>query len=124
MLFEITKYLDVISPLLLLMFFLVKEKTSSWGDYIFLYITAQTIINGIAIIYDKVLLRENLFLYHVNCLTSVLILSGFFSSILEHKNSKNPYPLSILHFACSLWLMSPGGKVYTSSTATPSAWQV
>ncbi|QHT66114.1 hypothetical protein GXP67_05235 [Rhodocytophaga rosea] len=80
---QITKYLDILSPLILLLFVLYRGNIAFRRDYIFWFILFQTFINGISIIYDKVLLKDNLFLYHINCAFSFLILTIYFRSIFK-----------------------------------------
>jgi hypothetical protein len=53
--FQLTKYLDIISPLALLVFALLRGNIQLRRDYIFWFIMCQALINGIAIIYDKLL---------------------------------------------------------------------
>lgn len=84
MLLEITKFLDVIS-LLLLVVYLFKNQLHLKRDYIFWFILAQTLINGVANFYDKVLLENNLFLYHLNCGASFLILSIYYFHVTTMK---------------------------------------
>jgi len=86
--FQLTKYLDIISPLALLVFALLRGNIQLRRDYIFWFIMCQALINGIAIIYDKLLLKDNLFLYHINCGLSFTILTIYFISIIKLRNIK------------------------------------
>ncbi|RDC62872.1 hypothetical protein AHMF7616_01471 [Adhaeribacter pallidiroseus] len=85
MLSEITKFLDVIS-LLLVVVYLFQNQLNCKRDYIFWFILTQTIINGTANFYDKILLQNNLFLYHLNCGASFLILSIYYFRISAFKS--------------------------------------
>jgi len=89
MLSQITKFLDVISPWVLLMFFLVKVKEDLGRNYIFWFILVQTLFNTVSIVYDKILQQNNLYLYHLNCAASLLILTIYFSTILKFKQVHN-----------------------------------
>jgi hypothetical protein len=88
MLFRIPVFLDVISPLLLLVFAISGNRSGFRRDYIMWFIVAQTTLNGVALVLDLGLEWGNLFLYHINCAVSLLILSAYFSTVLGFKNSR------------------------------------
>lgn len=89
MVFELTKYLDSISPLLLVLYLLLSRTRMEKRDYLFWFLLAQTLINGYAIILDQLLDRPNLYLYHANCALSFLILSAYFRHILTFGRAKS-----------------------------------
>jgi len=89
MLSQITKFLDVISPWLLLIFFLVKIKKDLRRNYIFWFILFQTSVNTVSIVYDQYLFLSNLHFYHLNCAVSFFILTIYFSTILKFNHVHN-----------------------------------
>ncbi len=88
MLFLIPKALDVISPLLLLVFAILVNRSRPGRDYMIWFIAAQAGLNTIAYVLDQILLKSNLPLYHLNCLVSFLILSAYFSTILHFRKAR------------------------------------
>jgi hypothetical protein len=87
MFYQIPKYLDVVSPLILLLITFYRGKIKLSRDYIFWFILVQFILN----FYSKILLLQktpNLFIYNINILISFLLLSAFFWRILHLKKKK------------------------------------
>jgi hypothetical protein len=81
MLLQIPKYLDVVSPLLLLIFLFSRGNIKISRDYIFWFIIAQFVLNLIA----KILFlqgQNNLVFYNINCILSFLLISAYFWNIL------------------------------------------
>ncbi|MBA3705071.1 MAG: hypothetical protein H0W84_04010 [Bacteroidetes bacterium] len=84
MLQSILKYLDFISPSLLLLFVLTDKKVMRRRDYLFWFVVVQVLLNGTGDLLEK-LKTENLYIYHINCAISFTILSGYFRSVLNFK---------------------------------------
>ena len=82
---EIFIWLDAISPLLILLFALANKKVMWWKDCLFWFVVAQATLNSIADILDRVLNAHNLYLYHINCAISFIILSSYFKRTLTLK---------------------------------------
>ncbi len=82
---SILKYLDSISPSLLLIFILTDKKVMWRRDYLFWFIVTQVLLNGAANILEQLKI-ENLYIYHINCVVSFTVLSGYFRSLLKFKN--------------------------------------
>jgi len=78
---DVLKYLDVISPSLLLTYMLISRRETWRRDYLFGYILTQVVLNGIGNILEEKKI-ENLFIYHLNCVVSFLILSEYFRHLL------------------------------------------
>lgn len=78
-------WLDAISPLLLLLFVSVNKKVIGWKDCILLFVASQAILNSIADILDQVIDAHNLYLYHINCAVSFILLSLYFKQTLTIK---------------------------------------
>lgn len=85
---EISKYLDVVPPFLLLVFALASPQLSIRKDYIFWYLAVQTLLNTISMIIYQVYDGNNLLYYNINCVLSFLVLSAYFASILQFKDTK------------------------------------
>lgn len=83
MLVQIPKYLDVISPLLLVLFALAQGKVTSGRDYIFLFVVVQTLLNGFATVLYQLFDKPNLYIYNINCVVSFFILAAYLASILQ-----------------------------------------
>ncbi|MDF9797132.1 hypothetical protein OKW21_002395 [Catalinimonas alkaloidigena] len=95
---EIFIYLDTISPIVLLLFILFM-KSETWGrDYILWYILVQAVLNSVAIVYDQFLIRNNLFLYDLNCILSFVIISLFFHSLFISRKLKFITRLNLIFF--------------------------
>ena len=80
-------YLDVVSPLFLLLFILFRGNFKISRDYIFWFIILQLVLN----LYSKILLLKqtpNLHLYNINVVVSFLLISAFFWHILHLKKKK------------------------------------
>ncbi|GEO03138.1 hypothetical protein AAE02nite_08020 [Adhaeribacter aerolatus] len=88
MLLEISKYLDVVPPFLLLLFALASAPVTFRQDYIFWYLAVQTLLNTISKIIYLGYNGSNLVVYNINCVLSFLILSAYFASILQFKDTK------------------------------------
>jgi hypothetical protein len=84
----ILKYLDLISPLALLLFIFFTNKVFVRRNYIFWFLIWQTIFNGTAIVLDKLLHKPNLYIYHINCIVSFFVLTQYFSNILTFKKGR------------------------------------
>jgi hypothetical protein len=100
MLSLIPKALDAISSLLLLVFALRGNRSGMGRDYMIWFIAAQALLNSTAYVMDQILMKNNLPLYHLNCLVSFLILSAYFSTILHF--SRGRFMLSV---ATALYLV-------------------
>jgi hypothetical protein len=85
---EISKYLDVVPPLLLILFGLFSPQVTIRKDYLFWYLVVQTLLNTISMIIYLVYNGNNLFFYNTNCILSFLILSAYFASILQFKDTR------------------------------------
>ncbi len=85
---EISKYLDVVPPFLLIVFALASPQITIRRDYIFWYLVVQTLLNTISMIIYQVFDGSNLIIYNTNCVIVFLILSGYFASILQFKDTK------------------------------------
>ncbi|MGV3585936.1 MAG: hypothetical protein ACO1OF_02945 [Adhaeribacter sp.] len=85
---EISKYLDVVPPFLLIVFALANPQISVRRDYIFWYLVVQTLLNTISMIIYQVFDGSNLVIYNTNCVITFLLLSGYFASILQFKDTK------------------------------------
>lgn len=95
---EFFVYLDTISPLILL-FFIFFKKNEDWRrDYILWYILVQAILNSIAIIYDQILIRNNLYIYDLNCILSFILLSLFFHSVFKAEHVRDITKLILAFF--------------------------
>jgi hypothetical protein len=81
-------YLDSISPLLLLALALRSGNVAWRRDFIFWFIVAQVLFNGVAIVLDQGYDLPNQFLYHANCAISFGLLSLYFAQHL-HLRRKN-----------------------------------
>ncbi|KAA5538566.1 hypothetical protein [Adhaeribacter rhizoryzae] len=85
---EISKYLDVVPPFLLILFALANPQISVRRDYIFWYLVVQTLLNTISMIIYQVFDGSNLIIYNTNCVIVFLILSGYFANLLQFKDTK------------------------------------
>lgn len=82
---DILKYLDFIAPFLLLLYVLVKKDIIIWKrDYLFWFIVTQVILNGVGNILEEQKI-DNLYIYHLNCAASFIILSEYFRHLLTFK---------------------------------------
>ncbi len=81
---EILIWLDAISPLLLL-FALANKKIMGRRDCLFWFIVAQAVLNSVADILDQGFNAHNLYLYHINCAVSFILLSAYFKGTLALK---------------------------------------
>jgi len=96
---KIFVYLDTVSPILLFLFSLKQSKEVWRRDFILWFILIQAFLNTIAIIYDQVLLENNLFIYHINCIASFIVLSFFFKATFkQEKISDYTKPLILIFF--------------------------
>ena len=89
---EISKYLDVVSPFLLLLFVAITPGVTSRKDYIFWFLVIQLLFNSLSTII-QLFDGNNLVVYNANCIISFLILSVFFSSILQLNKIKIIVPV-------------------------------
>ena len=97
---NILKYLDFISPLLLLIFILINKKAIWRRDYLFWFIIAQVLLNGIGNILEEQKI-DNLFIYRLNCIASFVILSEYFRHLLTFKKVNLIIGLvSLVFFIC------------------------
>lgn len=81
---NVLKYLDFISPLLLLLFMLASKKVTWRRDYLFWFIVSQVVLNGIGNILEEQKI-DNLYVYRINCAVSFVILSEYFRHLLTFK---------------------------------------
>lgn len=85
---EISKYLDVVPPFLLIVFALASSYVTFRRDYIFWYLVVQTLLNTISMIIYEVFDGSNLIIYNTNCVITFLLLSGYFASLLQFTDTK------------------------------------
>lgn len=81
---NILKYLDFISPLLLLVYMLGSKQATWRRDYLFWFILSQVVLNGTGNILEEEKIA-NLYIYHINCVVSFLVLSEYFRHLLVLK---------------------------------------
>jgi hypothetical protein len=78
--------LDTAPVLLLLGYAFVRGQIEWRRDYIFWFVLTQAVLNSLATITQLLDVNNNLYLYHLNCAFSFLILSVYFGDVLRLKN--------------------------------------
>ncbi|MDB5264208.1 MAG: hypothetical protein JWQ14_3491 [Adhaeribacter sp.] len=85
---EISKYLDVVPPFLLLVFFIFSPGINFKRDYIFWYLAAQLVLNSLSMVIYQVFDGSNLVVYNIGCVITFYILSAYFASIFQFEKIK------------------------------------
>ena len=98
MLNELLKSLDVISPLLLLICIHTSKKIVVRRDFFYWFIVTQAVLNNYAYILDQHLDKDNLYVYHINCAISFLIISEYFQNLLSIRKIKLVISFILLFF--------------------------
>jgi len=75
--------LDTFPPLLLLGYAFVRARVAWRTDWVFWFVVAQCVFNGLATTTQLMGTTNNLYLYHINCVVSFVLLSGFFRQVLR-----------------------------------------
>jgi hypothetical protein len=88
------KFLDTIPPVTLVLYALISSK-AGWRDFIFWFLLLQAGLNTAANILEHFYDMNNLYLYHVNCILSFLLISGYFIGILTYSYAK-PLLLTVM----------------------------
>lgn len=112
--------LDWASPLLLLAFVLVRGGVAWRRDYVFWFVVAQLVFNGTARVLEVYFSADNLYVYHLNSVVSLLILSSYFTQSLPIKGNlqimTGVYLLFLLFFGLNLWLWEGLTASFNSNT--------
>ena len=120
MLRDVLVNLDWVSPLLLLSFVLVWGGVAWRRDYVFWFVVAQLIFNGAARALEVFFDADNLYLYHLNCAVSMLLLSSYFTQSLPIKRNRQVmtgiYLLFLLFFGLNLALWEGPTASFNSNT--------
>ena len=84
----ISKYLDVVSPFLLLLFAVSAPGVTFRKDYIFWYLVTQLVFNSVSTLIQLIDNGNNLAYYNASCIITFIILSAYFASILQVKGTR------------------------------------
>ncbi len=98
------KLLDTISPLLVIIFFIINRKKTlkeKFELFVFLFLILQFILNGVANFTKKFGIHNNQPVYHLNYLLSYFIFSLYFLELMPYRK-KLIILFAILFYALSL----------------------